>query len=233
MIEVFEKSGTFNSSELPDWYTESNEPKSRAGTKLGLSVLLDLHTERAEPLSFNSDFSGFTVVIGNYHEYPLTFQKGIQIRPGNHIGLSLEATKINADDGIRTISIKDRKCMYADENFNLTYHKTYSQASCFLECQMAIGKKKMVGKGGAGRPCIPWYLPKIDEKTCLPWEAVEFEKIMTSVVLEDDCPHCYPDCIFVRYSAVSSMASRNFTFFDFFPKIFGENSGRRFIILAN
>jgi hypothetical protein len=61
---------------------ENDELRTGPGSNLGLTVVLDAHNDKLEPLSVSSDFNGFTGVISYPGEFPLTSFKGFNIKPG-------------------------------------------------------------------------------------------------------------------------------------------------------
>jgi hypothetical protein len=50
--------------------------------------------------------------------------------------VSITATKIDAEDSLRRLSVTERKCKFFDETENMTLHKNYSQLNCFMECYL-------------------------------------------------------------------------------------------------
>jgi hypothetical protein len=62
-LEREEKANAFEGSDLPDWYTSKHEPVSQPGMKMGLTVMLDAHTDILTEFSVSSDFEGFTAVV--------------------------------------------------------------------------------------------------------------------------------------------------------------------------
>jgi hypothetical protein len=47
---------------------------------MGLEVVLDAHYDTVEALSISHSFDGFTVLIADSSSFPLTNQKGLEIR---------------------------------------------------------------------------------------------------------------------------------------------------------
>ena len=45
------------------------------------------------------------------------------------------ATKVSADRSIKVIDKLKRYCLFEDE-MEMTFHKEYSQANCFMECSI-------------------------------------------------------------------------------------------------
>jgi hypothetical protein len=64
-------------------YGNKREPFSQAGSKMGLSVTLDAHSDLLTEFSISSDFQGFTALISPKSDFPLTFQRGFDVTPGN------------------------------------------------------------------------------------------------------------------------------------------------------
>ena len=202
-LKKSDKSAAFQNSTLPDWYVNNNEPTSRSGVNLGLTVYLDAHTDLVEALSINTDIAGFNAVIAPTSDFPLTSQKGFEVKAGHKNLIALSATKIDADDGIRNIEPVRRNCRFPDESEDLKLHKKYSQANCFLECALFYAQDKLKETSHA---CTPWFFPFSDEGhvMCDPWEATELVHIMEHDIPTDECSHCLPDCsrTIYQYTAV-------------------------------
>ena len=81
-MQAMEKELAFDNSTLPAWYIQKDEPKSRAGINMGLSVTLDGHTDLLDSFSVDSNYNSFTAMIGSPRDFPLTLQK---VRNCNHI----------------------------------------------------------------------------------------------------------------------------------------------------
>ncbi len=80
MLQQNEKNESFESGSLPAWYVEQNEPTSQAGTRMGLTVILDAHTDMTTELSITDNFEGFTASITPPSEFPLMYQRGFEVR---------------------------------------------------------------------------------------------------------------------------------------------------------
>ena len=61
---------------------EEDTYKTNAGKSLGLTVILDGHMDKVEPMTIASDFNGFKELITPSGEYPQPSIKGISIKPG-------------------------------------------------------------------------------------------------------------------------------------------------------
>ena len=150
-----DKAAAFENSTLPDWYVNNGEPTTRTGVNLGLTVYLDAHTDLIESLSISSDIGGFNTLIAPTTDFPLTFQKGFEVKAGHKNMIALTATKIDADDGIRNIEPVRRNCRFPDEADQLLLHKNYSQANCFLECALFYAQNQLKQLNNASHKCTP------------------------------------------------------------------------------
>lgn len=65
-----------------DWYFQQNEPNSQAGTHMGLTVILDAHTDILEKYYVTDDFDGFTAIVAPPSDFPLINQQGFGIKTG-------------------------------------------------------------------------------------------------------------------------------------------------------
>ncbi len=61
------------------------EPISQAGRFMGLSVILDAHTDILSEFSVTDDFDGFTAIVTPPTDFPLIYQRGFGIKSGKHI----------------------------------------------------------------------------------------------------------------------------------------------------
>ena len=132
----------------------TEEPKSQAGQNKGLQLVLDAHSDKISIGSIFDSFKGFVAVVGNKIEYPLTKKHGFLLRAGQENHVSLSATRIEADENIRSIEISPgkRECYFQDEH-PLKFHQKYSQANCIIECTTQYAREQMKSK------CTPWYYP--------------------------------------------------------------------------
>ena len=197
---------SFQSSSLPQWFVDSGEPNTRTGIDSGLTLYLDAHTDRIEAMSITSDIQGFNALIAPRTDFPLTFQKGFEVRPGHKNLIALSATKIDSDDGIRHIDPVSRNCRFPEESEQLKLHKNYSQASCFLECSLSYAQQKIKESRNTSYICTPWFFPFSDEGhiMCNPWESAELIAIMEHNIPKDECSWCLPDCSRTIYQYTAS-----------------------------
>ncbi len=105
----------------------------------------------------------------------------------------MSATKISANDEIRSLTPKSRNCYFEDEIDTLQNHKKYSQINCILECSLNYAKETLKTNNNLTQYCTPWYFPSHEDKItiCGPWETAIFMKFFTSVP-EDKCAYCLP-----------------------------------------
>ena len=197
---------SFQNTSLPQWFVDSGEPNTRTGIDSGLTLYLDAHTDKIEAMSIPSDIQGFTTLIAPRTDFPLTFQKGFEVRPGHKNLIALSATKIDSDPGIKHIDPISRNCRFPEESEQLKLHKNYSQASCFLECSLSYAQQKIKESRNTSYSCTPWFFPFSDEGhiMCNPWESAELIAIMEHNIPKDECSWCLPDCSRTIYQYTAS-----------------------------
>jgi hypothetical protein len=71
---------------------------------MGLSVMLDGHTDVLAPYTLDSDFRSFQVVVSSAGDFPLTFQKGFKIKAGHRSLVALSAIKVDGDASLRSLA---------------------------------------------------------------------------------------------------------------------------------
>jgi hypothetical protein len=105
----------------------------------------------------------------------------------------LSATKISANDNIRTLKPLERKCYFQEETILLKTHKTYSQSSCMLECSLKFARDSLKLQLSLNQSCMPWFFPSEEDHItmCNPWQSVHFMKYFTSIP-QDKCNQCLP-----------------------------------------
>jgi len=172
------------------WYQQNKEPKSQSGNKMGLTVVLDAHSNLISEYTINTDFKEITASIVPPGDFPLTSQNPIKIMPGHNNMIALTATQITSDPAIKTIHPTKRNCFYKDETTHILFHQNYSQIKCLFECALVVAKN--VSKIS----CTPWFFPSNGnrERFCDPWEKTQVMEAMQNEVPSDACEHCLPDC---------------------------------------
>ena len=194
-LQNYDQQNTFENSSVSDWYRAKNEPVSQPGFNLGLTVMLDAHTDLLADFTINSDFKGFLAAIIPKNDFPLTFQRGFEIKPGHINMVALTAIKIDADEDIQVIKPEDRNCLFSNENRLMKLHQQYSQANCLFECAL------FTAQNVSGLFCTPWFFPFQDSKfkMCNPSKSKQLIHEMENGVSSDSCSHCLPDCNQVVY----------------------------------
>ena len=201
-LETTDRKLSFENSSVPDWYREKGEPVSQAGTRMGLTLILDAHTDKLTELTVKSDYQGFTAMVAPKNDFPLTFQKGFLIRPGHWNTAALSAIKIDAEESIRKIVPEKRNCYFPDENKIMKLHKHYSQANCILECSLIYAQAQMKNSSSRSNVCTPWFFPleEVDGyESCTPWEIKSILDGMERGIPPEACERCLPDCKQVIY----------------------------------
>ncbi len=67
------------------WYTVNKEPISQAGTLMGLTVILDAHTDILSKYTVTTDVYGFTAIVTPPSDFPLIYQQGFGIKTGSFL----------------------------------------------------------------------------------------------------------------------------------------------------
>ena len=155
---------------------------------IGLTLLLDAHSNKLGRSSVIDDFDGFVAMVGKRNSYPLIDQEPIIIRPGHVNFVAISSRSIKSNDGIRDIDIEHRKCYFNDERLdNLTIHNHYTQSNCLLECTIASVQQKF------NKTCVPWYLPPLNDSQhiCDPYDnakvcSINIEKFQISCTQQYD-----------------------------------------------
>jgi Amiloride-sensitive sodium channel len=205
-LEKFEKINSFEDSALPDWYINNVEPNSEAGNQMGLSLILDAHTDQIADYSLTSDVEGLTAMVIPPDEFPVLAFNGFQVKAGHNNLVALSATRIKADNDIRSIDPQKRNCFFSDETNAVKLYKKYSQTNCILECKLLYAQKHIKNENMNYSSCTPWNLPFVGNasKMCDPWEKVSIFSIIAKSVPSSACSHCLPDCNQVIYQTLIS-----------------------------
>jgi hypothetical protein len=205
-LENEEKMAAMDKITSPDFNLGESELVSQSGTKMGLTVMLDAHTDLLAEFSVNSDFKGFTATVLPPSSFPLLSQNEFEIKPGHINVFAMTAIKLDADEGIRNIEPFKRNCYFEDEVTRVTLFMNYSQANCLLECTLKYAQHILQMSSNNSQPCTPWFLPFIDNKSsmCDPWQKFEIFEIIANQVPQNACSYCLPDCNRVIYQPIIS-----------------------------
>ena len=128
--------------------------ESEPGMKKGLRLVLDAHSNLISPGTVYDNFKGFTAVVGDTINFPLTEMDGFLLKTGQENYVSINPIDVVSDNGIKKISPSKRNCLFSHENpdgHRLDLFKKYSQANCLLECKLEHVKQEM--------NCTPWFFP--------------------------------------------------------------------------
>ncbi len=102
--------------------------RSEAGQNKGLTLILDAHTDQVSAGTIADNFRGFVTVVGTKGSYPLTSRHSFLVKPGQENYVSLSATSVQADHGIKHIDPEKRYCYFPEEH-PLKMHQNYSQVT--------------------------------------------------------------------------------------------------------
>ena len=195
-----EKRLSFDDSTIPDWFVENSEPKTAAGINMGLSVMLDTHTDLLAENSYASDYKGLTAIVLPKGDFPLSYLNEFQVKAGYVNFVSLSATKLKSNEDVKEIDPEKRNCYFADETQHVKLHTQYSQSNCLVECLLLNAQKLLQEKKNVTF-CTPWFFPFLDSdhRMCNPWEKAEILETMKNNFLAEKCRQCLPDCNTVIY----------------------------------
>ena len=188
-------------------YIEDREPRTQAGQKKGLRLILDAHTDRVTAGSVYDNFRGFVTMVDGGDKYPLTARQSFLVKPGRDNYVAISALRVVAEDGIRSTEPSLRNCKFDDEN-PLAIHQKYSQANCNLECNIRYARNN-TKKDNSTTGCTPWYYPRTDEQyteVCDAWETKRFIEFMSNVPDGVCDKECLPDCTSTIYTSKVSAA---------------------------
>lgn len=95
-LQIEDDAFAFQNVTLPKWYVDDNEPSTEEGSNMGLSVLIDTHTDLLSPSTVYTDFEGFRVLVSSRNDFPLVQSKGFEIKPGKliHYNISTDQPSI-------------------------------------------------------------------------------------------------------------------------------------------
>ena len=82
-LQAEDSNSSYENSTLPDWYVQNNEPRTQPGINMGLEVILDAYSNMVESISISNDIEGFTALITDPGDFPLTNLRGFNIRAIN------------------------------------------------------------------------------------------------------------------------------------------------------
>ena len=204
-LQSEERKLAFKTNISTDWYNDKGEPQSQAGTKMGLSVVLDAHTNNIMDYTVSSDYQGFTAMVLAPGDFPLTSLNEIEVKPGHNNMIAMTAVKIKSEPSIRSIAPEKRKCYFQDEIYTVRIHQKYSQVNCLFECSLRYAQDHFKAKNSV-TSCTPWVFPFLDKnhQMCDPWEKAKIFAAIENEVPQDACQYCLPDCNRVIYQTTIS-----------------------------
>ena len=116
-------------------------------------------------------------LITDSSSFPLTNQRGFEIRPNHYNLVAVSAILINANEHLKMLKPDVCKCLYQDEQGNLTLFGKYSLSNCFLEFSLKYAQKNTGTDSSQG--CTGWLLPLTDDtfKMRNPFGNLRFPKV--------------------------------------------------------
>ena len=199
-FQAYDKSLSYDETDLEDNYLKRGEPKSKQGISKGLTLILDAHSDQLDFSSINEDFHGFIAMVNGKDIFPITDLNNIKILPGHENFVAISAYDVTGtEDFHHNLSPEERNCYYPNEK-DLVLFQNYSKDACVMECQMEYVMQQMSEDPEVRARCSPWYLPKWPGlPICNPWAAQWFRNYL-ELVPDDTCEHCKPDCERTYYS---------------------------------
>ena len=194
-LQAMDMQGSFINKTILNSSSFDMVQTAEPGTNQGLFIILDAHTNLFTLSSTDTDDLSYIGTLNERGNFPLTTSFRFDIKAGFTNQIALSAIIIQGDDGIRSIAIPDRKCLFADENQDMQIFTNYTQSNCLFECSILYAYENLRAKNNT-EACIPWYFPSpetIANQICDPWQNDEFLLLMQSVS-EETCEHCLPDC---------------------------------------
>ena len=92
--------------------------------------MLDAHIDQTDTYSVRKDDKGFTAVVHDPNNFPLTIHKGIKIQPGRETMVAISAIDIKSDHDLKRSPPHRRKCHFPDdEEASLDLYQNYSQVN--------------------------------------------------------------------------------------------------------
>ena len=121
----------------------NRNPIPQEGRDKGLELVLDAHRDIISGGTVMEDFEGFFAIIDSNEQFPMVKRKSILIRPGHNNFVGMKATKVTANENIRSIITQKRNCLFQDE-MRMNVHQNYSQSSCMFESKMEYTITKVI-----------------------------------------------------------------------------------------
>ena len=104
-----------------------------------------------------SFYKGWKVHVHDPAEFPEVKKKGILVGVGQEVSISVTAEVTEADDQVRGMAPRRRKCLLRPEIdtdlYEMKMFNEYKKSSCLLECQAEELIKRY--------QCLPYYMPSL------------------------------------------------------------------------
>lgn len=123
---------------------------SGAGENVGLQARIEI--EKESYVAYSKSFYGAKILIHDAENFPQTSVTTTTIgQPGYDLTIPVIPSVIVSEPGIRSLSEKQRNCLFDDEQKLRTTNK-YSFQSCMTECTVDTILNKC--------DCLPFYYPE-------------------------------------------------------------------------
>lgn len=117
---------------------------------MGLNVLMDPETTQSMALAKSA--YGIEVLIHDAEEFPQASVSSAIAQPGTEVIMSIVPSVISSKPAIRSVSVQERQCYFADEQ-RLRAARKYSLNSCLAECRVDYIVAKC--------DCVPFFYPDL------------------------------------------------------------------------
>ncbi len=133
------------------------------------------------------------IAIHDPGEIPDLARQPIEIIPGRVYSIFITPRQIVADEGLRSLPVESRKCLFPDEGSHLRLFRNYTKQGCMFEC--------LLHQAHEACNCTPWDYPHIREHSSLCDEKGTrcFSQRFLDPTALNDCP-CPSACILTEYT---------------------------------
>lgn len=125
---------------------------SGAGEDVGMEMIL--HPEASTYQSYTTPVHGVKIIFHHPEHFVDLPPSPVIIQPGYFTKIAIAPSVLETDEDVRSLSHKDRKCIFPEEN-SVNFSSEYNFWACMTECRMRVTLELC--------KCIPFYYPHIRE----------------------------------------------------------------------
>lgn len=123
---------------------------SGAGEDVGLELIV--HPEPDTYQSYTNPVYGAVIIFHHPEHFVDVPPAPVGLQPGYFTKFALAPSILETDESVKSLSIRQRKCLFPDEN-NVEFITKYTFCSCMSECRMRVTLILC--------NCIPFYYPHL------------------------------------------------------------------------